>query len=191
MIKAIAFDWGGVLELCNNRSTAHEMAEKYNLDEEELFQRIDYLEDQYFKGEDCSENFEIIAKEFNIPKTVLHKSLNKDHEYLAFPIAKKLKEKGFKVFILSNQMNSKTAAIRNHNDLNFFDHCFFSNEIKMMKPDKDIFEYFLRKTGLDAKDCVFTDDRQENIDAAESLGFHTILYKDNEQLKEELSKLTS
>ncbi|NQU98028.1 HAD family phosphatase [Candidatus Woesearchaeota archaeon] len=187
MIKAVIFDWGGVLEPCNNRFTAKKLSTKYNIDEEKLFKRLDSLEDEYSKGENCAEFYEIISKEFNIPKTVLHKSLNQDHDYLAFNVAKTLKSKGYKVFILSNQMNSKTAAIRNHNDLSFFDHCFFSNEIKMMKPDKDIFEYFIGKTHLNPNECIFIDDHERYLIPARELGFNTILFKNLEQLKKDLS----
>lgn len=187
MIKAIIFDWGGVLEPCNNAVTAKELATKYGCNEKKLFMRVNSLEDKYAIGQNCEEYYEIIAKEFNIPKTVLHKSLNKDHEYLAFKIAKNLKRKDYMVFILSNQMNSKTMAIRKHNNLNFFDHCFFSNEIKMMKPNKDIFKYFIKKTGLNPNSCIFIDDSKKNIVVAKKMKFKGILFKNLKQLKKELS----
>jgi len=186
MIKAVIFDWGGVLEPCNNSFTAKELAKKYGCNEKELFIKIDSLEDKYAIGQDCAEYYEIIAKEFNISRTVLHKSLNKDHEHLAFKIAKDLKHKGYMVFILSNQINSKTTAIRKNNNLSFFDSCFFSNEIKMMKPNKDIFEYFIKKTGLNPNLCIFIDNHKKNITIARKMGFKGILFRNLKQLEEEL-----
>ena len=91
MIKAMIFDGGGVLASCNTSFAAMELARKYDCDEKGLFMRIDSLESEYSTGQDCLKYYEIISKEFKIPKTVLHKSLNEDHEYLAFDIAKRLK----------------------------------------------------------------------------------------------------
>ena len=45
-----------------------------------------------------------------------------------------------------------------------------------------IFEALLEKYGLNANECIFIDDTEVNIRAAEKLGFYTIWLKDHTQL---------
>jgi FMN phosphatase YigB (HAD superfamily) len=42
---------------------------------------------------------------------------------------------------------------------------------------------------LPAEECVFTDDKKINVEAAEKLGMHGIVFQSPEQLKKELVKL--
>jgi putative hydrolase of the HAD superfamily len=64
-----------------------------------------------------------------------------------------------------------------------------SGEIKMMKPERDIFEYLLDRFDLAAAETVFIDDHQPNIDAAQAIGLHTILFRDARQCELELQSL--
>jgi len=43
------------------------------------------------------------------------------------------------------------------------------------KPQPEIFEAALERMGADARRVVFIDDKQENLDAAQQLGMHTVL----------------
>jgi FMN phosphatase YigB (HAD superfamily) len=42
---------------------------------------------------------------------------------------------------------------------------------------------------LPAEECVFTDDKKINVEAAEKLGMHGIVFQSPEQLRKELIKL--
>ncbi|MCL4361100.1 HAD-IA family hydrolase [Candidatus Dependentiae bacterium] len=65
-----------------------------------------------------------------------------------------------------------------------------SARIGMIKPHNCIFEHFLNKHNLNAKDCIFIDDQSENIKTAQELGFTGILHKDAKKLKKELKNLS-
>lgn len=52
----------------------------------------------------------------------------------------------------------------------YFKKTYFSHEVKMAKPDAQIYEYVLRDMGVDARDAVFFDDSPLNIEAAKELG---------------------
>ena len=54
------------------------------------------------------------------------------------------------------------------------------------KPDPDFWRIILTAEGVDAKDAVFTDDRQENVDAAAALGIRSILFRSAAGLRKEL-----
>ena len=64
--------------------------------------------------------------------------------------------------------------------------CVVSAHIKMMKPDAEIYEYFLNKFSLNAENCLFIDDRQENIEGCKSIGMDGIVFESPDQLIEEL-----
>ncbi|MFE9104732.1 HAD family hydrolase [Actinomadura geliboluensis] len=59
-----------------------------------------------------------------------------------------------------------------------FDAVVISAEVGMRKPDERIFRHALDLLGLDAADCVFIDDIEHNIRAAEALGIRGILHTD-------------
>ncbi|MEU8343870.1 HAD family hydrolase [Actinomadura meyerae] len=59
-----------------------------------------------------------------------------------------------------------------------FDAVVISAEVGMRKPDERIFRHALELLGLDAADCVFIDDIEHNIRAAEALGIRGILHTD-------------
>ena len=61
-----------------------------------------------------------------------------------------------------------------------------SFEVKMKKPDKDIYELLIKKYSLNPERCVFLDDREVNLRAAGELGFKTILFEDYESAKQSL-----
>ena len=102
-----------------------------------------------------------------------------------------LKEQGYKVYLLSNYGKTSFEAARDHGRLSFLpliDGGVISYEVKIIKPEPGIYTALLEKYNLDAKECVFLDDRADNIAAAETLGFVGIVVKSYEQAKEELNK---
>ncbi|MGW2314129.1 HAD family hydrolase [Actinomadura luteofluorescens] len=59
-----------------------------------------------------------------------------------------------------------------------FDAVVISCEVGMRKPDERIFRHALDLLGLDAAECVFIDDIEHNIRAAQALGIRGILHTD-------------
>ncbi len=59
----------------------------------------------------------------------------------------------------------------------------------MVKPNADIYEYLLKEYNLKESECVFIDDREENVDAAEDLGINGIVFHNYGQACAELDKL--
>lgn len=108
------------------------------------------------------------------------------HEWI-----KSLKEQGYKVYLLSNYGKTSFEAAREHGRLSFLplvDGGVISYEVKIVKPEPGIYQALLEKYALNAEECVFLDDKAENIDAAKKLGFHGIVVESYEQAKNELEK---
>jgi putative hydrolase of the HAD superfamily len=66
----------------------------------------------------------------------------------------------------------------------FFSSCY----LRARKPDAVIYSMALQITQRDAKECVFIDDRPENIVTARQLGLRTIRFENAEQLLVELAR---
>lgn len=69
-----------------------------------------------------------------------------------------------------------------------FDHVFASHLIGHVKPDREIFEHVLRKTGLAPSDILFFDDNRLNVEAAQKLGFQSHVTRGIEELREKLAE---
>ena len=90
-----------------------------------------------------------------------------------------LKEKGYGTFILSNY--SEYGLEKGREDMKFLkyaDGAVFSCEEKVIKPEPEIYRILLNRYGLKPEDCVFIDDREDNVEAARSLGMKGIVFKD-------------
>ncbi len=70
-----------------------------------------------------------------------------------------------------------------------FDVVVISGEVGMRKPEPRIFRHAAGLLGLDPQECVFIDDIQANITAAEQAGFTGILHADAAATAERLTEL--
>ena len=51
-----------------------------------------------------------------------------------------------------------------------FEQFYLSHEIKLRKPNTDIYEFVLQKNKLNPKETLFIDDTEENTEGAKKLG---------------------
>ena len=72
--------------------------------------------------------------------------------------------------------------------LQMMDGTLISSEEKLIKPDPAIFRRFCEKFSLKADECLFTDDRPENIEGARSVGMTAIHFLNPNQFSSELKK---
>ncbi|MBW3015654.1 HAD-IA family hydrolase [Candidatus Woesearchaeota archaeon] len=100
------------------------------------------------------------------------------------------KLKDYELYVLSNNINDIiNPLVKRHNLDKIFKKIYISQKIKLVKPEKKIFKYFLKETKHKPEECIFIDNELRNIDAAKSLGFKTIHYKNIKDFKLELKKL--
>lgn len=103
-----------------------------------------------------------------------------------------LKEQGYKVYLLSNYGKTSFEAARDNQRLSFLtlvDGAVISYEVQIVKPEPGIYEALLTKYGLKAEECLFLDDRAENIEAAKRLDFHGIVVESYDHAVTELKKM--
>ena len=103
---------------------------------------------------------------------------------------KELKDKGLKVYALSNW--PKHIYDQRRHVMTFLDQmdgCDMSYRTHSNKPDPEAFTGLFEHFGIDPEKAVFIDDNADNIEAAKKLGLHAIRFASYEQAKEELNQL--
>ena len=108
-------------------------------------------------------------------------------------LIKKLKQNGYKLGVISNTIKElseipESDPIRMVGE-GIFDVVVLSHEIGIAKPQKEIFDYALKKIGSRPEECIFIDDVKKYVDVANSLGIHGILFKDAKDLEERFENL--
>ena len=90
---------------------------------------------------------------------------------------RRVKEMGLRIYVLSNASDLFYTYFPKFLPLQFFNGVFVSSDYLMLKPDVKIYETFLTKYGLDPKECLFVDDRKENVEGAEKAGMNGFCFK--------------
>lgn len=88
----------------------------------------------------------------------------------------KLREAGFRLFVLSNMSREFIDFLREQPVYKFFDGEVVSCEEGIVKPEADIYNLLTERYNLDPSETLFVDDRKANIDAAEALGWQGYLF---------------
>lgn len=178
MIKHILFDMGQVLIRFDPQYFIRKLGIQGDdalLLIREVFRSVQWV--QMDRGTLCEETaFKIIAS--RLPPR-LHDAAWKlmcmwDRPILEvegmYDLVAELKEKGYGLYLLSN------ASVRQHDywpripASRFFDGTLISADVKVIKPQPEIYRLCLEKFGLKAEECFFIDDSPANIEGAANCG---------------------
>ena len=181
MNSVILFDLGGVLINWNDDWLYDEISLQLNKPFNNIKTKFNDALCSLFESKiDEGEFWNIVLGPDNdidkkiISKTFLKKSsINK--KFLAF--AKSLKNDGHLIGILSN-LTPETSMCIDKNQLKDFDYHFYSNSLKMSKPNNEIYQHVCDH--ISSKNILFIDDKQENLNVAESYGIDTILFNSDD-----------
>ena len=197
MIKAVIFDLNGVF--LESKLLSERFKEKYGVPEEKFVPALKTVMDIVRKPNSPSAfslwkpyldkwGFNLTEKKFfdfwfSGEKLVLGLVHYVDE----------LKDKGLKIFILSNNLKERTENYRKQfpDFFNKFDGAYFSWETGLVKPDTKAYEKILAENGLRPKECIYFDDSDKNIEVARSLGIQAEKYESLEITKTAIEKLTS
>lgn len=185
MIKAIAFDYAGVITPGPMtqwvKDNLIEGSEKMKLYKEyaRKWDRGEMSEQEVFKILE-----EITGIRYNEiwKKIYLKPKLNED----VFKLIKNLK-KNYKVFLFSNFVASfLKKLLSNHNIADYFDEIIISSEHKMQKPEPHFFALLLSITSLKKDEIIFIDDTLRNVEAGNDFGIKSIQYVNVDKLEKDL-----
>lgn len=195
MIKTIIFDIGNVLADFN-----FEGCFKYYTSDDETYQKMvratimSPVWNEFDKGvwsdEEILQGFikndPSIERELRTMFTNLT-GIIKQREY-AIPWIRELKQSGYQVLLLSN-FPQRIYEIHKKNELQFLDVVdggILSYREKLVKPDPEIYHLLMKRYQLIPKECVFMDDREENVIAAREVGWQAIQFSTKEKALAEL-----
>jgi 2-haloacid dehalogenase len=185
MIKNVIFDYGNVLVDWN---PAYLFLPVFNGDEEkcrfftdnicnrEWFTRMDRGEDM----DTCVAELQALRPEY-ADAVALFRDRWFDMCHGDIPgmleIIQDLKQKGYGVFGLTNWPAATFAeARRRFRTIGSIDNYVVSSSVHLAKPEPAIYQLLLSKYNLKAQECVFIDDRADNVNAAMALGMSGIVY---------------
>jgi putative hydrolase of the HAD superfamily len=194
-IKAVVFDYGGVIGINVIRDIYEQTAKRFGLAKQDVREAFHEVRGPAQRGEiGVREFWERFAAKFDIdPKelerTWLDTFTQKSDEYKeVIEIIKKLKANGYKVGLITN-LTSVFPPTRRMAYADLFDDMIVSHEVGMRKPEARIYNLALDRLAVHAAEAVFVDDKLENVEGAEAIGMRGIHFKDAAQLKKELEKM--
>lgn len=187
MVRAVIFDWGGViakesaggwfeefkklLELGDERAQplwlrAYEGLNTNKIDFDTFWSRVEIE-----SGRKLPENRNDIW---------LSGMADKPYKEMMH-LVENLQAKGLITAIMSNNVEIVGNELRRLNLFEKFDPVVLSHEVGIAKPDVGIYELMLKKLNISAESCIFIDDRSQNLEPAQRLGMRTVLAGSNIQ----------
>ena len=197
MIKNVIFDFGNVIarfEPDRTIAAFEDSPEDHEILKEAVFRNWDGLDDGSIEYED----YQVMTKSL-VPER-LHPALERlfDKWYTTLPLVegvpeliRELKEKGYRLYILSNASTYFAEKSPYFGVNQEFDGIVFSAPIKMAKPREEIYRYLLETYHLVPEECLFLDDREENITGAAKVGIQGMVFTgDTNAVRERLKERT-
>ena len=196
-IKAVIFDVGGVLLHEVDRTPRTSAAQKLGLTYDALNHAVfnHPLADRATIGEVTTlEIWQAIGESFNFGPA---ETAALEQEFFAgnqidmemVNLVRTLRET-YKTAILSNAWDDLRDVIFHKWQIaDAFDEFIISAEVGCAKPDPRIYALTLQTLGVKPDEAVFIDDLEPNILAAQQAGMYGIVYKNREQVQQELSHL--
>jgi putative hydrolase of the HAD superfamily len=100
--------------------------------------------------------------------------------------ARQLRTSGLRTGMLSNMPEPLGSHLRaTRTLLDDFDHVTLSYELRITKPQAEIYEDAIRGLSVAPAEALFLDDRLENVAGAKAVGLHAEVYESWEQFEKE------
>lgn len=192
MIKGIIFDFGGVLMENPSEKRYKQYSKFCKENPENIEKKLKNLISLLELGKISSEEFWLKgSKKLGIKKILFKKiwidELKKcKYNKNVLELAKKLKQKGYKIGLLSNvsridylKKEKKVCSI-------FYPNIFLSFKIGYKKPSEKIFKFALRKLKLKPEEVIFIDNRINHVEGAKKIGMIGIHFSSFEKLIKDL-----
>jgi len=195
-IRAVFFDFGGVIMRTEYQSPRQKLAERFNMDYDEI--------DKAVFGSDSARRASIgeitedahwsaVLKRFKQPASEMQ--VFRDNFFGGDVIDRKLVEyiqslRGkFHTGLISNAWSGLREFITREKLIDLFDTVIISAEIGAVKPSAKIYQVALDQAKVGASEAVFVDDMPVNIEACEKVGMKGVLFNDPEKSLSRLNNL--
>lgn len=196
MIKNIIFDFGGVILKHKSTLMEEKIAEIFSVSDNKALELWKAKKSLLLTGKISSEQFLTKLKEelhLNTPLPQIIKAWKdiyireaKDVNWELLNFIEKLKS-NYNIFLFTDTIDTHDEYNATRKIYEKFTKVFKSFEERIAKAEgKKAYLYILKKINAKPEECIFIDDLEVNIKTAQEAGIKGIVYKNLQQLKEEL-----
>jgi epoxide hydrolase-like predicted phosphatase len=195
VLKAVIFDWGGVLMRTVDASGRRKWEQKLGLPRYAVDRAVHGSRSwkQAQSGAISDEEYWAdVAQQLGLDDAELAQFR---HDYFAgdeldeemVSYIRQLRPR-LETALLSNASPRLAELLDNLNVTDAFDVIVVSGQVGVQKPDPTIYRVVLQRLGLAPQETIFVDDFSENIEAARSLGMHTLHFRRGMDWRRELER---
>lgn len=95
-------------------------------------------------------------------------------------------KKQYRVVCGTNTIESHYDFLKKESFYSSFDKIYASNKIGFAKPNREFFEYIIKKEGIKPEEIFFIDDDFKNIKSSEQMNINSFLFTNYDSLKDKL-----
>lgn len=194
MIKAVIFDLNGVFILSPKLSDRFQ--QDFNIPVADFLSKLSEIMNEIRRpgARPAFTYWEPVLREWNI---ALSEQEFWDYWFSAetpseemIELARSLKEQGVKVITLSNNFKERADYYGHYPWMHeVVDKAYFSWQTGLVKPDLEAWKLVLSDFSLESSECVYFDDQQKNLDAAQSLGIQSFMFTNPEETKSKIEEV--
>jgi len=123
----------------------------------------------------------------------LDKALKEWYQYILpvegmEPVIRELKSAGFSIYLLTNANEQFHQYQETVPAWECFDGLVVSSDYKLLKPEPAIYRVLAEKYSLTPGECLFIDDREENVAGAQAAGMEAVRFRGAAELRRTLSE---
>jgi len=192
MIKAVVFDFGGVMTSCATPVRVRAIAEAHGLPWQAVLDGFKRHRRAYDMGDIAVGEFYArtwrdagvtvaadVQAEIEVADTTSF--LHGNAKTLAWMRA--LKAKGYRIGILTNMPHELAPHFKKHfsDFIALADTMVISSEVHLVKPMREIYDMVRERLDVAADEICFFDDSELNCRGAEEAGWHAIRFADADQ----------
>ncbi len=111
--------------------------------------------------------------------------------YRVLDYIRELRQQGYTVAMLCNESLQLENRLRELGIRDLFEPVIVSAQIGVMKPDPTAYRVALHELSVAPREAVLIDDTLANVRSAQTVGMHTILFRPETNLREELAPYLS
>jgi putative hydrolase of the HAD superfamily len=184
MIKAVLFDYGGVLSP-GGKSIKNVYAALFDIPEDQIdlkairhgdFRSGKISSDEFFTNLSKIYGRQVTADEFSKSSDIFVRS------HGVYDLAQELRKNGIQTGILSNIYDVSADILKRDDFYKDFDPIILSYEVGYAKPDPEIYQIATERLGVKPDQVLFIDDQEKCLPPARQLGMHVIRADNEEQI---------
>lgn len=197
-IKCVIFDFGGVIGLPHSEPHIEEMVQLTGVAREQLMPSYFQHRRDYDQGLSDTKMYwtailagtqvqptEALVEQLRLADAASWTQINPKTVDFIY----QLKASSIHIALLSNINTGVVPYVEERFDwLKAFDDLFYSCDLKLLKPDPEIYRHVADTLALDPSDCLFIDDSLENVAGARAIGMFAEQFVDFEGLKKTIEE---